>query len=102
MSNVLVILSTHTGQLTSPFRISQLSINPDESSFKHFIEHLVGVRENSKFQAKKVRSRLKQNQLVIIKHKSQPKIKSLCTTLTLKNKQSNNKITNKPIEKHEI
>ena len=49
MSNKLVILSTHTRQLTSPLSISQLPINTDESSFKHFIEHLVGVRENSKF-----------------------------------------------------
>jgi len=48
---ILVILSTHTRQLSSPFSISQLSQNMDESSFKHFIEHLVGVRENSKFQA---------------------------------------------------
>ena len=46
---ILVILSTHTRQLISPLSISQLSINMDESSFKHFIEHLVGVRENSKF-----------------------------------------------------
>jgi len=46
---ILVILSTHTRQLTSPLSISQLPINMDESSFKHFIEHLEGVRENSKF-----------------------------------------------------
>ena len=48
---ILVILSTHTRQLSSPFSISQLSQNMDESSFNYFIEHLVGVRENSKFQA---------------------------------------------------
>ena len=46
---ILGILSTQTRQLTSPLSISQLPINKDESSFKHFIEHLVGVRENSKF-----------------------------------------------------
>ena len=46
---ILVILSTHTKQLTLPLSISQLPINMDESSFKHFIEHLVGMRENSKF-----------------------------------------------------
>jgi len=46
---ILAILPTHTSQLTSPLSISQLPINVDESSFKHFIEHLVGVRENSKF-----------------------------------------------------
>ena len=49
MSNKLVILSTHTRQLTSPLSISQLPINTDERSFKHFIEHLVGMRENPKF-----------------------------------------------------
>ena len=49
MSNKLVILPTHTRQLTSPLSISQLPINTDESSFEHFIEHLVGVRENPKF-----------------------------------------------------
>jgi len=48
---ILAILSTHTRQLTSHLSISQLHINADESSFKHFIKHLVGVRENSKFQA---------------------------------------------------
>ena len=49
MFNKLVILSTHTRQLISPLSISQLPINMDESSFKHFIENLVGVGENSKF-----------------------------------------------------
>jgi len=39
----------HTKQLSSPFNISQLPMNTDESSFEHFIEYLVGVRENSKF-----------------------------------------------------
>jgi len=42
---ILVILSTHTRQLTPPLSISQLPINTDESTFKHFIEHLVGMRE---------------------------------------------------------
>ena len=46
---ILAILPTHTRQLTSPLSISQLPINTDESSFKHFIEHLVGVRKNPKF-----------------------------------------------------
>ena len=45
----LVIHSTHTRQLTSPLSISQMPINTDESAFEHFIEHLVGVGENSKF-----------------------------------------------------
>ena len=48
---ILVILSIHTRQLTSPFIINQLPQNMDENSFKYFIEHLVGVRENPKFQA---------------------------------------------------
>ena len=48
-AKILVIIPTHTRQLTSPLSISQLPINMDESSFKYFIEHLVGVRENSKF-----------------------------------------------------
>ena len=67
MSNILVILSTHTRQLTPPFKISQLSINTDETSFKHFIEHLVGTRENSKFLAQQVRLKPKQNQLVMLR-----------------------------------
>ena len=46
---ILVILPTHTIQLTSLLGISQLPINTDANSFEHFIEHLVGVRENSKF-----------------------------------------------------
>ena len=46
---ILVILPTHARQLTSPLGISQLPKNTDESSFEHFIEHLVGVGENSKF-----------------------------------------------------
>ena len=46
---ILAILPTHTRQLTSPLSISQLPINTDESSFEHFIEHLVGMKENSKF-----------------------------------------------------
>ena len=46
---ILVILPTHTRQLTSPLSISQLPINNDEKPFEHFIEHLVSVRENSKF-----------------------------------------------------
>ena len=48
-AHILAILSTHTAQLTSPFNVSQLPQNMDESSFKHFIEHLVGMRENPKF-----------------------------------------------------
>jgi len=71
---ILVILSTDTRQLTSPFNISQLPKNREESSFKHLIKHLIGVRENPKFQAYQVRLGPKQNQLVITKHKSQPKI----------------------------
>jgi len=46
---LLAILPTPTRQLTSSLSISQLPINTDESSFKHFIKHFVGVRENSKF-----------------------------------------------------
>ena len=46
---ILVILPTHARQLTSPLGKSQLLINTDENSFEHFIEHLVGMRENSKF-----------------------------------------------------
>ena len=46
---ILVILPTHTRQLTSPLSISQLPINTDESSFELFIEHLEAVKENSKF-----------------------------------------------------
>jgi len=48
---ILVILSTHTRQLISPFSISQFSKRKDESCFKNLLEHLVGVRENPKFQA---------------------------------------------------
>ena len=48
-AQILVILPTHSRQLTSPLNISQLPINTDESFFENFIEHLVGVRENSKF-----------------------------------------------------
>jgi len=43
------ILSTHTRQSTSPLSISRLPQNTDESSFKHFTEHLVVIKENSKF-----------------------------------------------------
>ena len=46
---ILAILSTHTRQSTYPLSISQLPKNTDENSFEHFIEHLVGVKENSKF-----------------------------------------------------
>jgi len=46
---MLVILPTHTRQLTYPLSISQLPLKTDENSFEHFIEHLVGVKENSKF-----------------------------------------------------
>jgi len=46
---ILAILPPHTRQLTSPLSIRQLLINTDESSFEYFIEHLVGVKENSKF-----------------------------------------------------
>ena len=38
----------------------------DESSFKHFIEHLVGTRENSKFLAQ-VRLKPKQDQLAMLR-----------------------------------
>jgi len=49
MSEMLAILSTYTKQLTSSFSISQLPQNMNEISFKHFVEHMVGVRENPKF-----------------------------------------------------
>ena len=62
---ILAILFTHTRQLTSPLSISQLPINTDESSFKRFIEHLVSVRENSKFEPKQGGLRPEQNQLAI-------------------------------------
>ena len=39
----------------------------DERSFKHFIEHLVGVRENSKFLTQQVRLKPKQDQLVMLR-----------------------------------
>jgi len=45
---MLTIISTHTRQSISPFSTSQLPQTMDESSFKHFIEHSVGVGENSK------------------------------------------------------
>jgi len=45
--------------LTSPFGISQIFQNMDESSFKHFIEHMVGMGEIPKFQAQEVRLKLK-------------------------------------------
>jgi len=67
MSKILAILSTHTRQLASPFGISQLPRNTDETYFKHFIEHLVGIRENSKFLAQKVRLKPKQDQLVMLR-----------------------------------
>jgi len=44
-----------------------LSQNTDESSFKHFIEHLVGTRENSKFLAQQVRLKPKQDQIVMLR-----------------------------------
>jgi len=46
---MLEILANRTRQLISPFITSQLLQNTDESSFKHFIEHLADVRENSRF-----------------------------------------------------
>jgi len=45
----LAIHSIHTRQSTLPFNISQLAQNVDESSLKHFIEHIVGARENLEF-----------------------------------------------------
>jgi len=62
---MLAFLSTYTGQLTSLFCTSQLLKNTDENSFKHFVEHLVGVRENSECKHKQGRLRLKQDQLHI-------------------------------------
>jgi len=62
---MVAILSTHTRQLASPFSISELSLNRDESSSKHLIEHLVVMREISKFKHKQDRLRYKQNQLAI-------------------------------------
>ena len=56
---ILTILPTHTRKLTSPFSISQLPQNTYENSFNHFIEHLMGVRENSKFEPQQVRLRPK-------------------------------------------
>jgi len=43
------ILSTHSRQSTSPFSISRLLQNTDKGSFKHFIEHLAAMKENSTF-----------------------------------------------------
>jgi len=51
---ILVIISTHTRQLTSPFSISQLPQNMDECSFKYFIKHFVAMRKNSNFKHKKL------------------------------------------------
>jgi len=48
---ILIILSTHTRQLTLPFSKNQSPQITNESSFKHFVEHLVGVGEIPKFQA---------------------------------------------------
>ena len=62
---VLAILSIHAKQLTSPLSISQLPINTDKNSFKHFIEHLVGVRDHYKFWPKQGELRFKLNQLAI-------------------------------------
>ena len=62
---ILAILPTHTRQLTSLLNISQLPINTDESSFEHFIEHLVGMRETLNSRHKQVRLRPKINQLAI-------------------------------------
>ena len=67
MSKILAILSTHTRQLASPFGISQLPRNTDETYFKHFIEHLVGIKENSTFKHKQGRLRPEQDQLVILR-----------------------------------
>jgi len=39
--------------------------NTDESFFKYFIEHLVGVRKSFKFKYKQDRLRPKQDQLTI-------------------------------------
>jgi len=41
---ILVILSTRVSKLTLHFSISQSSENIDESSFKHFVEHWIGMR----------------------------------------------------------
>jgi len=62
---IIVIFFTHTRQRTSPFSINQLSQNTDESYFKHFIEHIVCMREISKFKPKRGRLRFRQNQLAI-------------------------------------
>jgi len=64
--------------------------NMDESSFKHFIEHLTGMKENSKFKYKQGRSRTKQESIGHLKNKSQPKMKALIHKQTLKPKQNNN------------
>ena len=61
----LAILSTHIRQSTSPFSASQLPQNMDEKSFSHFINHLVGMQENSKSKHKQGRLMLKQDQLPI-------------------------------------
>jgi len=59
---MLTILSTNTRQSTSPFNAP----NPDRNSFKHFIEHLVGMREIPKSKHKKGRLRFKQDQTPIL------------------------------------
>jgi len=43
---MLAIFSIHTGQSTSSFSTNQFFQNTNENSFKHFIKHMVGVREN--------------------------------------------------------
>jgi len=102
MSNILVILSTHTRQLTSLFSISQLPINTDESSFKHFIDQLVGVRENSKFLAQQVRLKPKQDQLVMLrtKHNQRSSIYAKSNIAKQLNRRTN-KVANKR-KKHHI
>ena len=71
---ILAILSSHTIDLT--FNTSQLSQNTDESSFKDFIKHLLGMREISKFKHIQGRLRSKQNQLAFLRanHNQRSKI----------------------------
>jgi len=94
---LLAILFTHTKQLTSPFIISQLPQNTNESSFKHFIEHLVGLRELSKFNDKQVRLRFKQNQLVIYEHNHNQRSHFMYkSNIGILIKQRPNKLIDKP------
>jgi len=64
------ILFTHTRQSTLPLSISRMTHNTAESSFNHFIEHLAGMKENSKFKHQQGMSRPKQESISHLKNKS--------------------------------